>query len=409
MPAEKLLKTIKHIVQDTVEAGKPATILYGKVESTSPLKIRVDQKMLIPQSQLQLTRNVTDFQTEIAPADDPESKRKYIIYNSLKQDEGVVLLRMPGGQQFLIIDHTGGYATGSSTGGSGSGQVVNLSSAVLGYKSAVERYAAQYGMTAYVPLILAVMMQESGGTLKDVMQSAEGEFNTQYPKKPNGITDPDYSIQCGVQELKKALTTAHAKGPGDQAGISLALQIYNYGSGFYLGRADGKWSGCKTWSQSAANAYHSATGEGDPLYVPHVLRYYRITSTGGGGVNWTKLKAIGDSLLGTPYVMGGNTPHVGMDCSSFVCYVFTHSGVKNMPRTTAQGIFDGYCKSISASEAVAGDIVFFQGTYNCPDKITHVGIYAGNSSMLHCGSPVQYTTLNTSYWKQHLYTYGRLR
>lgn len=402
---------MRKIIVQTINAEKPATVLYGTVNSVSPLKIKIDEKTIIPQSQLQLTRAVTDYQTEIAI--NGGEKQPCTVYNGLKQDEGVTLIRVPGGQRFLIVDHTGGYSAGGMSTGNGAGQAVNLSSAVLAYQSTVEKYASKYNMTAYVPLILAVMMQESGGTLKDVMQSSEGEFNTKYPPRaPNTITDPDYSIDCGVQELRKALNTAKCKGAGDQQGISLALQIYNYGEGFYLGRADGKWSGCKTWSQPAATSYHNATGEGDPLYVPHVLRYYRITevtSAGGSTAGWAKLKAVGDGLLGTPYVMGGETPHVGMDCSSFVCYCFTHSGVKNMPRTTAQGIFDSYCTKISASEAKAGDIIFFQGTYDCGETITHVALYAGGGAMLHCGNPVQYTSCTTNYWKQHFYSYGRVK
>ena len=410
MPAEELLKTIKQIVKDTVEADKPATVMYGRVESVSPLKVRVDQKMLIPESQLILACNVTQFQTQ---CNSGSEQIVWTVHNELKQDEGVIMLRVPGGQQFVIIDRTKSQAFsggGSSDPGDDGGNASNrgLSSAVLAYKPQMEQIATRYGMTAYVPLLLAVMQQESGGTLPDVMQAGEGEYNTKYlPRRPNAITDPSYSMECGVQEMKKALGTAKATGPGDIARISLALQIYNYGSGFYLGRADGKWNGCKTWSQSAATSYHNATGEGDPYYVSHVLRYYNAASGGTSSANWSKLKVIGDSLLGTPYVMGGNTPHVGMDCSSFVCYVFTHAGVHNMPRTTAQGIHDTYCTNISSPQA--GDIVFFQGTYNCPDKITHVGIYAGDNSMLHCGNPVKYTTLNTEYWKQHFYCYGRVK
>jgi cell wall-associated NlpC family hydrolase len=407
--AEEFVNSIRMIIKQTVNAEKPMTVMFGTVVSADPLKIRIDDKdkMVIPQSQLMLTRSVTDFQIQMDSEDG--TKTSVNVYNSLKKDEGVTLLRMPGGQQFLIIDRTGGYSV-SGTGVDGSASAVNLSAAVLAYKSTVESVAADYGMTAYVPLILAVMMQESGGNGKDPMQSAEGEYNTKYPKVPNGITDPNYSIQCGIQELHKALQIAGCKGPGDQPGISMALQIYNYGPAFYLGRADGKWSGCKTWSQAAAAEYHNATGEGDPLYVPHVLRYYRISNTGTVGANWAKLKAVGDSLLGTPYVLGGNTPHKAMDCSSFVCYVFTHSGVKNMPRCTAQGIFDNYCKAISASEAVAGDIIFFKGTYNCGETITHVGIYAGNGTMLEeGGTQVQYTSCTTPYWKQHFYSYGRVK
>ena len=93
MPAEELLKTIKQIVKDTVEADKPATVMYGKVESVSPLKVRVDQKMLIPESQLILACNVTQFQTQ---CNSGSEQIVWTVHNELKQDEGVIILREIG-------------------------------------------------------------------------------------------------------------------------------------------------------------------------------------------------------------------------------------------------------------------------------------------------------------------------
>lgn len=113
-----------------------------------------------------------------------------------------------------------------------------------------------------------------------------------------------------------------------------------------------------------------------------------------------------ERYLGMPYTFGG-TPPASFDCSAFVCWVFTNSGVHNLPRTTAQGIYD-QCTPVSASEAKAGDIIFFTGTYNAGRPVTHVGIYCGNGVMVHCGNPIQYTSINTSYWQSHFYGYGRL-
>ncbi|QKN24733.1 CHAP domain-containing protein [Caproicibacterium lactatifermentans] len=103
--------------------------------------------------------------------------------------------------------------------------------------------------------------------------------------------------------------------------------------------------------------------------------------------------------------MGGYSPS-GFDCSGFVCWVFSHCGY-NLSRTTAQGIYD-QCQKISVSEARPGDIVFFTGTYSCGETITHVGIYTGSGTMIHAGSPVQYSSIDTSYWRQHFYAFGRL-
>ena len=111
--------------------------------------------------------------------------------------------------------------------------------------------------------------------------------------------------------------------------------------------------------------------------------------------------------LGYPYVWGGSSPSTSFDCSGFVCWVFTNSGVHDLPRTTAQGIYD-QCTPVSAADAKAGDIIFFTGTYNSPGPVSHVGIYCGNGVMIHCGDPIKYANINTSYWQSHFYSFGRL-
>lgn len=122
--------------------------------------------------------------------------------------------------------------------------------------------------------------------------------------------------------------------------------------------------------------------------------------------SFASLIAEAEKHLGKPYVMGADGPNT-FDCSSFVCWVFTHSGVHNLPRTTAQGIYN-QCTPVSVSEARPGDIIFFTNTYDCGETVTHVGIYTGSNTMIHAGNPVQYTSTDTSYWRQHFYAFGRL-
>ena len=110
--------------------------------------------------------------------------------------------------------------------------------------------------------------------------------------------------------------------------------------------------------------------------------------------------------IGKRYVFGANGPS-NFDCSSFVCWTYTHSGIKNMPRTTAWGIYKNYCNPISPSEAKPGDIIFFKGTYNSGSPISHVGIYVGGGYMIHAGDPIRYAKIDTPYWREHLYGYGR--
>lgn len=289
---------------------------------------------------------------------------------------------------------------------------VPLPAAVQNYRPIVSAYATQFGMTDYVDLILAVMAQESGGEGLDPMQAAENTaYNKKYPAVQNGIQDPQYSIWCGVQELKEALRLAGCTSPYDMEHIKLALQAYNYGTGFIIGATSPSWPGTHVWTQALADDFHNRGGGGDPQYIEHVLRYY--SGIGGGlgyaDVSFQNVKKVGESLLGTPYVLGGDSPGVAMDCSSFVCYVYTKAG-KNMPRTTAQGIYDQYCTPVSPSEAKAGDLIFFKNTYDCGETITHVGIYCGNGVMLEeGGSHVQYANCSSSYWQSHFYAYGRVK
>ena len=134
---------------------------------------------------------------------------------------------------------------------------------------------------------------------------------------------------------------------------------------------------------------------------------YGTTDPIGGSGDVAALIAEAENYLGYPYVWGGSSPSTSFDCSGFVCYVLTHSGYYNMPRTTAQGIYN-QCQHISASEARAGDIIFFTGTYNSGNPVTHVGIYVGGGQMIHCGDPIKYSSINTPYWQSHFYAFGRL-
>ena len=117
--------------------------------------------------------------------------------------------------------------------------------------------------------------------------------------------------------------------------------------------------------------------------------------------------AEAEKYIGYPYVWGGSSPSTSFDCSGFVCWVINHSGAGSIGRTTAQGIFN-YTTPIAPSEAKPGDIIFFTGTYDSGSAVSHVGIYVGNGMMIHCGNPISYASVNTPYWQQHFYAYGRL-
>ena len=112
-----------------------------------------------------------------------------------------------------------------------------------------------------------------------------------------------------------------------------------------------------------------------------------------------------EKYLGYPYVWGGSSPSTSFDCSGFVSWVINHSGW-DVGRLGAQGLCN-ICTPISSANVKPGDLVFFTGTYDTPG-VSHVGIYVGNNMMIHCGDPISYANLNSSYWQSHFYRYGRL-
>ena len=200
-----------------------------------------------------------------------------------------------------------GSAVAMFGGGSESNTYTQVSAEVEAYDPLIRQYAKQYGIPEYVELIKAVMMQESGGRGLDPMQAAEGSFNTKYPHEPNGIKDPEYSIQCGVQELKAALTSAEVESPIDMEHIKLALQGYNFGNGYI------SWAKSKYGGYSYANAVEFSTQQaqrlgwdsyGDTQYPAHVLRYYpygrAFTAGGNQAIVEVALTQIGNQG-GQPY------------------------------------------------------------------------------------------------------------
>ena len=136
----------------------------------------------------------------------------------------------------------------------------------------------------------------------------------------------------------------------------------------------------------------------------------KITGIPGEAFNdetFAKLMQEATKYIGFPYQWGGSTPETSFDCSGFVCWVYTHSGVHNLPRTTAQQIYN-QCTPVSKDEVKPGDLVFFTGTYQSSNPVTHIGIYVGDNQMLHCGDPIGYANLGNSYWVKHFYGFGRL-
>lgn len=155
-----------------------------------------------------------------------------------------------------------------------------LSAEVLSYTSTIQKYASKYGISEYVSAIQAIMMQESGGKGTDPMQCSESPYNTRFSNSPNSITDVDYSIEVGVQTFAECIQQAECKNSQDMDKLKLAWQGYNYGNGYI---AWAKKRGGYTEENAVLFSKEQAEAlgwdsYGDPQYVPHVMRYYSVTS-----------------------------------------------------------------------------------------------------------------------------------
>ena len=158
-------------------------------------------------------------------------------------------------------------------------EILPVTEEVKAYEPLIQQYAKEHGIGDYVLLIQAVMMQESGGRGTDPMPASECGYNTLYPHAPGSITDPEYSINVGIQNLADCLSIAQCESPMDMDTIKLALQGYNYGQGYitWAMNKDGEYTKTNAveFSINAAERY-GWSSYGDMNYVPHVLRYYPL-------------------------------------------------------------------------------------------------------------------------------------
>lgn len=307
-----------------------------------------------------------------------------------------------------------GCAVSLFGGGSGSNAYTPVSAEVEAYEPFIQKYAKQYGIPEYVELIKAVMMQESGGRGLDPMQAAEGSFNTRYPHEPNGIKDPEYSIECGVQELKAALISAEVENPIDMEHIKLALQGYNFGNGYI------SWTKTNYGGYSYANAVEFSTMQasrlgwdsyGDTQYPAHVLRYYpygrAFTSGGNQAIVEVALTQLGNEG-GQPYWSWYGFEGRVEWCACFVSWCADQCGY------IESGIIPKFAGCVDGAnwfkgngqwqdrnyEPQAGNIIFFD--WEGDGETDHVGIVEK------CENGVVYTVEGNSgdACRQNQYTVG---
>ena len=281
----------------------------------------------------------------------------------------------------LIVGIIAGAAFSSSSESSES-----LSEEVLAYTSVIQQYASQYGIPEYVSAIQAIMMQESGGRGTDPMQCSESPYNTRFPHTPGSITDPDYSIEVGVQTFADCISQAGCSSPQDMDKLKLAWQGYNYGNGYIvwaLQRGGYTEANALQFSQEQA-ASHGWSSYGDPEYVPHVMRYYSGGSLFAGLFGNQQIVSVAMGQIGNS---GGQKfwSWYGFDsrvewCACFVSWCADQSGLiasGNVPKFSLcrDGVswFQGKNKWQSGGTTpTAGMIIFFDWDHDGTSD--HVGI-----------------------------------
>ena len=269
---------------------------------------------------------------------------------------------------------------------SGRTSYVPVSEEVETYTPIIRVYANQYGIGEYVELIKAIMMQESGGQGFDPMQASESGYNTRYPRIPNAITDPEYSIDVGVQTIADSLRQAEVESPVDMENIKLALQGYNFGNGFIPWAREnyGGYSAIAAIEFSNRMAAQLGwSGYGDKQYPAHVLRYYpfgrAFTAEGNQAIVEIALTQVGN-VGGEPYWSWWGLSERAEWCAMFVSWCADQAGLIDagaIPKFEncvwgANWFKDNAGWADGSAEPSPGDIIFFDWE---PDGYPdHVGI-----------------------------------
>jgi murein DD-endopeptidase MepM/ murein hydrolase activator NlpD len=277
--------------------------------------------------------------------------------------------------------------------------------------------------------------------------------NRQYLKSPFGETNwlpyvssyYGYRVHpiSGEKNYHKGLDIAMPQGTEILAGQdgTVTAATYDSGFGYYIVLDDGeglvsKYAHCSTLLVSAGQTVNAgdvialvgSTGNstGPHLHLEIIKDgeylnplYFTVTNDFGQGPtygdpgtamsdgSYAALLEWAELYIGYPYVWGGSSPATSFDCSGYICWIINQSGVGSVGRTTAQGLYN-LCTPVSAADAQPGDLIFFTGTYSTTSACSHVGLYVGGGQMIHCGNPINYASINTSYWQSHFYSFGRL-
>ena len=260
----------------------------------------------------------------------------------------------------------------------------------------------------YVLISMLTAMQEGGWKIDEVESLLQTIFDRQYTLTENVEVETRYRTETETYTDEDGNTTTESyEVPYDYYICTVTLENFDLSHlPVYLMDED---------HLSLYSVYMATLGNRPDLFgeSSYVGKYY------GGQSSYTvPAEALADEqfaamiteaekYLNYPYVWGGSSPSTSFDCSGFICWVLNHCGVGwNVGRTTAEGL-RGMCSYVSPSDAKPGDLIFFEKTYNTSGA-SHIGIYVGENTMLHCGDPIQYTRIDTSYWQSHFMQFGRL-
>ena len=260
----------------------------------------------------------------------------------------------------------------------------------------------------YVLISMLTAMQEGGWKIDEVESLLQTIFDRQYTLTENVEVETRYRTETETYTDEDGNTTTESyEVPYDYYICTVTLENFDLSHlPVYLMDED---------HLSLYSVYMATLGNRPDLFgeSSYVGKYY------GGQSSYTvPAEALADEqfaamiteaekYLNYPYVWGGSSPSTSFDCSGFICWVLNHCGVGwNVGRTTAEGL-RGMCSYVSPSDAKPGDLIFFEKTYNTRGA-SHIGIYVGENTMLHCGDPIQYTRIDTSYWQSHFMQFGRL-
>ena len=329
----------------------------------------------------------------------------------------LVFLVQSCSSSLVTIGNAGAGALGATTYPSEDGDMLGAEAAYTGLEAELKNYLNTYESThdydeyhfdldeiehdPYVLISILSALHEGQWTLSQAAGTLQTLFDRQYILTEEVVVEVRYRTETRT----------------DSEGNDYEVEIpYNY-SICYVTLENKNLSHLPVYFMSEEQMsryaiYMSTVGNRPDLFPdsPYVDRYitnppqgYEVPGEYLDDETFAAMLSEAQKYIGYPYVWGGSSPATSFDCSGYLSWVINHSGW-NVGRQTAQGLYN-LCTPVSSPRP--GDLVFFKGTYNT-SGVSHCGIYVGDGRMLHCGDPIGYANLNTSYWQSHFYAYGRL-